>query len=341
MGKRKVSRRQAWRIDRIQSERAARATRQDALVEAQLEGGELGPEQEGLIVAHFGRQVELEPLESGRGGACVRCHLRTHLGQLVTGDRVIWRRTPDGGVVVAALDRRSELLRPNNYGELKPVAANIDLIILVIAVEPHPHANLIDRYLVAAAASAIEPVLLLNKADLLDADNRRRLDPLLELYRSLGYRTLQASTASQHGLDQLRALLAGHTSAFVGQSGVGKSSLINSLLPAAALRVGVLSEQSRTGRHTTTTARLFHLPGGGDLIDSPGIREFGLWHMSQEQVLHGFRELAQLQGQCRFRDCRHEQEPGCAFRAAVVDGRVSEQRFNSYRQILDSMQNKR
>jgi ribosome biogenesis GTPase len=341
MGKRKVNRRQAWRIDKIQSERAARAERKDALIEDQLEGGELGPEQHGLIISHFGRQVDVEALEGESKGEILRCHLRTHLGQLVTGDRVIWRRSPDSGVVVAALDRHSELLRPNNHGELKPVAANIDFIVIVIAVEPYAHANLIDRYLVAAEASDIEPVLLLNKADLLNDENRQRLEPLLEQYRSLGYRTLQASTASSHGLDELKALLADHISVFVGQSGVGKSSLINSLLPGADLRVGALSEQSRKGKHTTTTARLFHFPGGGDLIDSPGIREFGLWHMTEDQVLSGFRELADLQGHCRFRDCRHEQEPGCAFLEAVDNGSISEQRFNSYRQILNSMQDNR
>lgn len=341
MGKRKVNRRQAWRIDKIQSERAARAERKDALIEDQLEGGELGPEQHGLIISHFGRQVDVEALEGESKGEILRCHLRTHLGQLVTGDRVIWRRSPDSGVVVAVLDRHSELLRPNNHGELKPVAANIDFIVIVIAVEPYAHANLIDRYLVAAEASDIEPVLLLNKADLLNDENRQRLEPLLEQYRSLGYRTLQASTASSHGLDELKALLADHISVFVGQSGVGKSSLINSLLPGADLRVGALSEQSRKGKHTTTTARLFHFPDGGDLIDSPGIREFGLWHMTEDQVLSGFRELADLQGHCRFRDCRHEQEPGCAFLQAVENGTISEQRFNSYRQILNSMQDNR
>ncbi|QSR36147.1 ribosome biogenesis GTPase RsgA [Marinobacterium iners] len=341
MGKRKVNRRQAWRIDKIQSERAARAERKDALIEDQLEGGELGPEQHGLIISHFGRQVDVEALEGESKGEILRCHLRTHLGQLVTGDRVIWRRSPDSGVVVAALDRHSELLRPNNHGELKPVAANIDFIVIVIAVEPYAHANLIDRYLVAAEASDIEPVLLLNKADLLNDENRQRLEPLLEQYRSLGYRTLQASTASSHGLDELKALLADHISVFVGQSGVGKSSLINSLLPGADLRVGALSEQSRKGKHTTTTARLFHFPDGGDLIDSPGIREFGLWHMTEDQVLSGFRELADLQGHCRFRDCRHEQEPGCTFLEAVDNGSISEQRFNSYRQILNSMQDNR
>lgn len=340
MAKRKVNRRQAWRINKIQQERAARAEKRDALIEEQLEGGDLGPEQRGLIISHFGRQVDVEVLEGEHKGEIQRCHLRTHLGQLVTGDQVIWRRTADSGVVVAALDRHSELLRPNNQGELKPVAANIDYIVIVIAVEPYAHANLIDRYLVAAEASQIEPVLLLNKADLLNDDNRDRLEALLDQYRALGYRTLSASTSTQHGLDELKALLADHISVFVGQSGVGKSSLVNSLL-GTDIKTGELSDLTRKGRHTTTTARLFHFPDGGDLIDSPGIREFALWHMTEDQVLQGFRELAALQGHCRFRDCRHDQEPGCAFLSALDDGKISEQRFHSFQQILNSMQDSR
>jgi ribosome biogenesis GTPase len=338
MAKRKLTRRQAWRIEKIQAERAQRAERRESQLNAQLEGGELGPEQAGLIISHFGRSVDVEALEGPLAGSIHRCHLRANLGQLVTGDRVVWRAANDGGVVVAAQPRSSELQRPNNQGELKPVAANIDFIVIVFAVEPRAHANLIDRYLVAAEASGIEPVLLLNKVDLLDTDAGDYLRPLLEQYEALGYRVLKASTTAAHGLDELKQLLKDRISVFVGQSGVGKSSLINALLPGVDLKVGELSEQTRKGRHTTTTARLFHFPDGGDLIDSPGIREFALWHVDPDQVLDGFAELRELRGHCRFRDCRHESEPGCAFRAALDEGRISASRFNSYRQILQSLQ---
>ncbi|KEA64843.1 Ribosome small subunit-stimulated GTPase EngC [Marinobacterium lacunae] len=338
MAKRKLTRRQAWRVDKIQAERAKRAERRDSQLDAKLEGGDLGPEQSGLIISHFGRSVDVEALDGPAAGAIHRCHMRTHLGQLVTGDRVIWRASNDGGVVVAAQPRESELQRPNNMGELKPVAANIDFIVIVFAVEPRAHPNLIDRYLVAAESCGIEPVLLLNKVDLLDTEAGAYLPPLLAQYEAIGYRVLKASTTAEHGLDDLKDLLKDRVSVFVGQSGVGKSSLINSLLPGIDLKVGELSEQTRKGRHTTTTARLFHFPDGGELIDSPGIREFALWHIEPEQVLEGFRELRPLLGHCRFRDCKHESEPGCAFKAALESGEISESRFNSYRQILQSLQ---
>ena len=133
-------------------------------------------------------------------------------------------------------------------------------------------------------------------------------------------------------------MLNGHISVFVGQSGVGKSSIIQTLLPDEELRIGDLSHASKKGRHTTTTARLYHVPAGGDLIDSPGIREFGLWHMEPEEVLYGFRELRDYSGLCRFRDCQHQQEPGCALRAAIESGNISQQRFDSYQYILATLQ---
>ena len=199
MAKRKLTRRQAWRIQKIQDERTARAAKKDASIDEQLDGGDLGPEQHGLIISHFGRQVDVEASEGERQGQIIRCHMRTNLGQLVTGDRVIWRANPDGGVVVAKLDRKTELVRPNPYGEMKPVAANIDYIVLTIAVEPLAHANLIDRYLVAAELSGIEPVILLNKTDLLTDKNRTRIDTMLERYQRIGYRILHASSSTQDG----------------------------------------------------------------------------------------------------------------------------------------------
>ena len=236
------------------------------------------------------------------------------------------------------MSRTTELMRPDPYGKLKPVAANISQIFVVLAPLPVPHANLIDRYLVAAEAVNIPPTLLLNKTDLIDADNQAYMHSLLEPYAALGYRSLRASCSSNNGLEELRAALKGETSVFVGQSGVGKSSLVNVLLPEANLRVGALSEVHATGTHTTTTAHLSPLPGGGTLIDSPGIREFGLWHMERDQVEHGFREFEPWLGRCKFRDCRHEQEPGCSLLEAAERGEILPQRLASYRQIVASLE---
>jgi ribosome biogenesis GTPase len=267
-----------------------------------------------------------------------RCHLRANVDSLVTGDRVVWCDGDPMGVVVARLPRDSELSRPDPQGDIRPVAANIDQIVIVIAPCPEPHANLVDRYLVAAEAVGIEPVILLNKTDLLAEDPAlaARIDDLLAPYPALGYRVLRTSVLDG-GAGELTPALTGRTSVFVGQSGVGKSSLVNLLLPEAGLRVGALSEHRQKGTHTTTTATLNHLDCGGVLIDSPGIREFGLWHMSREQVERGFREFRPHLGHCRFRDCRHEAEPDCAILAAVHAGAISARRLDSYRNIVAAL----
>ncbi len=334
MGKRKLSRQQAWRVEKIQEERARRAARRGELAEESLGGGQLGAEQEGLVIAHFGTQVEVE----APGGTRRRCHLRANLEGLVTGDQVVWCEGDPTGVVVAQLPRHSELARPDSSGKLKPVAANIDQILVVIAPYPEPHGNLIDRYLVAAEVVQIEPVLVVNKADILEADTAlaAAITELVSEYIRIGYCVLYTSARSG-GLDALQARLRERTSVFVGQSGVGKSSLVNALLPDVAVRVGELSGAAQKGTHTTTTACLFHLDCGGRLIDSPGIREFGLWHMSREQVAYGFREFRPFRGDCRFRDCSHEHEPGCAILAAVNSGAISAARLESYRMMVASL----
>jgi ribosome biogenesis GTPase len=263
--------------------------------------------------------------------------MRANLGGLVTGDNVTWRPGNELGVVVARHDRQCELQRPNMYGELKSVAANIDYMVIVVAPEPHAHRNLIDRYLVAAEVSGIEPVLCLNKIDLVNDENRGHFEALIKDYEAIGYRFVQTSAITEGGLEDLKVLLKDRISVFVGQSGVGKSHIVSTLLPDEDIRVGGLRAQSKTGKHTTTTATLFHFPSGGDLIDSPGIREYGLWHMEEHEILEGFKEFQPFVGMCKFRDCKHQAEPKCAMKKALADGEISEGRFTSFQQIVASL----
>lgn len=336
MSKRKLTRRQQWRIEKIQEERSARAAKRDQRADEQLSETDLGPEQHGLIITHYGTQVVVETTEGENTGQHQRCHFRSNLGSLVTGDRVVWRPGNPTGVVVAVMPRTSALQRPDPHGDMKTVAANIDRILIVVAPYPEPHANLIDRYLVAANAIDIEPVLIINKSDRIDDSTRAKVEYLEATYRQLGYDVLKVSTKTEHGLDELRNFVTQFTSVFVGQSGVGKSSLINALLPESNLRVGELSERQQ-GTHTTTSATLLHFPGGGHLIDSPGIREFGLWHMEEDQVLEGFIEFRPFMGYCKFRDCSHRHEPGCAILKALDEGKISQTRMDSYRYILSTL----
>lgn len=339
MSKRKLTRRQTWRIEKIQAEKAARLAKKANQVSDSED--ELGDEEEGLVVSHFGTFVEVEPLTNPghEPETTIQCHFRANTGAIVAGDKVVMRRGKDGyGVIETVLTRTSLLSRPNPRGQLKPAAANIDYMVLVITPEPAPSSVLIDRYLVAAELQNLKVILLLNKTDLITEMNEVMLENLLNVYRDIGYPVWECSAKTEHGLDELKQQLNQKTSVFVGQSGVGKSSLVNALLPGVNAKVGEISESSKLGRHTTTNARLFHFPSGGDLIDSPGIREFGLWHLEPESVIEGFKDFEPWRFQCKFRDCKHQQEPGCALKQAKLDGLVHEQRFENYFAIIKGLE---
>lgn len=347
MSKRKLNRRQKWRIEKIQAEKAARAEKKDKKLKDSLNITDLGDEQHGLVIAHYGQTVDIEPIsrldEDANNPEIVhRCHVRANVGALVTGDKVVWRPSKGGtGVIETRLDRHSLLQRPDNYGQLKPVAANIDRIIIVVATEPTPYANLIDRYLVAAETVKIKPAILFNKSDLINDENRDHIEALYNSYVELGYEVLKTSAEEiEHCESTLLEWLKNYTSVFVGQSGVGKSSLIRSILGDQSIKVGALSEASRKGTHTTTTAKLFHIPGGGNIVDSPGIREFGLWHINERELLEGFIEFRPHIGYCRFRDCKHINEPDCAIISAFETGKISESRMASYRRIRETLDDK-
>lgn len=299
---------------------------------------ELGEPQIGTVISRFGQHADVEDANH----VCYRCNIRRSVKSLVCGDKVLWRLGKETkhsitGVIEAVHDRTSILSRPDVYDGVKPIAANITQILIVSSVLPAFNADIIDRYLVAAEQTGITPIIVLNKTDLLNETNRDAIEHQLNIYKSIGYQVLYVSNKTQEGLDVLTAQLNKNTSIFVGQSGVGKSTLTNSLMPDLALNTKQVSENSGLGQHTTTVARLFHFNEGGDLIDSPGIREFGLWHLTPEQVCSGFIEFADYIGTCKFRDCKHQTDPGCALVAAAKENKIHTERLTSFQRILTSL----
>lgn len=324
---------------RIQANRQRKlASQERSAPQHEVDAAMLGDAQSGLVIRRYGQHADIE----SASGELHRCDIRRTVDSLVCGDRVIWRPSKHqddkfAGVIEAVEERHSILTRPDFYDGLKPVAANIDQIFIVSSVKPDFSTQIVDRYLVAAEDVGIEPILLLNKIDLADEQQQAELEATQSHYRRIGYQTFTLSCKQHVGLDHLHELLRESVSIFVGQSGVGKSSLINQLIPESELLTGDISGNSGLGQHTTTAAKLLHLPDGGDLIDSPGVREFGLWHLEKDRVAWGFREFREYLGSCKFRDCKHGDDPGCALREAVEAGHIAPFRFENYHRILQSM----
>lgn len=357
----------------------------------------------GVVMAHYGKQLEVQitqlpnqlpsppVVKAGEPEPfwqpiqlhdVWRCHARTNLSMIATGDKVRWTADPNTGLgrIESILQRHSIIERPDRYHKIKPVVTNIDLLAIVFAHLPAPAASLIDRYLLISHHYGIPALLILNKADLLqnttDGDNhsdsnsnsQQVTQALFNEYQALGYQTVLTSAIDSHtnqhhipntvnatnaidinhsldlddatpkdsaqGLSKLRDIIAGKMVVFAGQSGVGKSSLINQLLPNSDQSINVISQNSQLGQHTTTTSRLLpfdaHDLTQGGIIDTPGIREYGIWHLSPNDIMAGFPELAAFAGQCRFRDCQHTPNTkGCALQQAIHDGAVLKRRVDS------------
>lgn len=277
----------------------------------------------GVVVEHLGVAVELELA----GGERRRVRVARKSG-LVVGDDVL----VDGERVELA-PRRTELRRRTAGGAVHVVAANIDALGVVAAVDPPARAGLVDRAVVAARAAGIEPVVVVNKCDLADPEG---VIPAMRARGVDALAVLVVSARSGEGMSELAALLARlGRSVLVGPSGVGKSSLLNRLVPDAARATRELSAARGAGVHTTTTSTLWRLPGGGEIVDTPGVREYGLVDVPAEDLAAYFPAFAVVTEACRFRDCRHEDEPGCAVRQAVAEGRVPERRYVAYRTLLE------
>jgi ribosome biogenesis GTPase / thiamine phosphate phosphatase len=296
----------------------------------------------GRVVRAFGRQLVVEDA----GGQLHPCRLFGKDLRPVCGDEVTFAPGAAGdgqGLVYAIGPRKGVLARWNSSGRTEVMVAHLTRLVVVFAPEPAADLFIVDRYLAAATLAGLSAVVVCTKADLLvtgapHAAAAPALTAALADYARIGYPAFLVDTADVATLGGLAAALASGTSALVGQSGVGKSSLLNLLAPAAAAAVGELSAASEEGRHTTTAAALHHLPHGGALIDSPGVRDFAPPVPEPRHAREGFLEIDALGAQCRFQDCLHREEPGCAVRAAVGDGPeapVSERRYTSYRRLLN------
>ncbi len=275
----------------------------------------------GAIVAAFGRHYEVE-LGDGRRAVG---YPRGKKSLFAVGDEV--ELSPDGQITGHA-PRRSLLYRSDAYRQ-KLIAANATQLLLVVATDPSFSDILISRALVAAENQGLRTIIVLNKCDLVAPLNGARA--LLAAFATVGCRILELS--AKHDASPLLPLLAGESSVMVGQSGMGKSTLINALVPGAAAATREISTALDSGRHTTTYARRYHLSNGGTLIDSPGLQEFGLKHLTPREIEFGFVEFRPYIGQCRFRDCRHQTEPDCAIKAAAASGTIHRRRLEHFRQL--------
>ncbi|HKT98536.1 MAG TPA: ribosome small subunit-dependent GTPase A [Paraburkholderia sp.] len=285
----------------------------------------------GVVIAAHGRHYLVAP---DGGGAALQCFPRGKKSEVAVGDRVEYQSTSaDQGVIVAIGERRNLLYRSDQF-KSKLFAANLDQLLIVLATEPHFSEDLLGRALVAAEANDLKPLIVLNKIDVEAALPLAR--QRLERYRALGYTVLEVSVKKrpEEAHEILAEHLHGHQTILLGQSGMGKSTLVNLLIPDAEAATREISTALNSGRHTTTFTRLYKLPEGGALIDSPGFQEFGLYHLTEGTLERAFPEFRPLLAHCRFYNCHHLHEPGCAVLEAIDDGRVAPERHALYAQLV-------
>lgn len=318
-----LTRRQKWRIEKIQAERIARAQKASSNSETSLDNA--GEEQTGLVITRYGQRLLVE----SESGDLYQCTGRQNIELSVAGDQVIFQKISNNeGVVTALLERENTLKRSQ-----KLIASNVDELWLVVAIEPHYQFELIDRYLVVAENANLPINIVVNKIEL--SNNIQQVENDFSIYESAGYSVIYLSVKNKTNIKQFKNFLNDKTHIFLGQSGVGKSSLINELIPDLNLRVNEISIKSKLGKHTTTNTTLYHIPSGGDLIDSPGIREFQLDNLTNKEILSGFKEFKPFIGQCKFRNCAHINEPNCAIKQAVESGKINHKRYESYLVLIN------
>jgi len=284
---------------------------------------------EALVTGAFSLRMTLRLA----GGASVVARIKGKTLRPVCGDRVeaLPIANEPEWLITGIRPRTNELTRPDKRGRTEVLAANLTCVVVMAAIEPPPDWFVVDRYLAAAENMGTSALIVFNKTDL---GGDGAVEEQLAVYEDCGYRVLRCSGATGANLDRLLAALAGEIAIIVGQSGVGKSSIINRLTVAAEQRIATLSDSTGEGRHTTVNSVMLELPGGGAVIDSPGVRDYAPALDSAADVIHGFREIASLGATCRFANCRHLREPDCAVKSGVASGAVSERRYESYKRLV-------
>ncbi|HAT2103945.1 TPA: small ribosomal subunit biogenesis GTPase RsgA [Legionella pneumophila] len=316
MSKRRINKQQSARIAKIQKNYH------------EYMGNNSDNLADGLVITRFSRHAEIEDNQGKR----ILCSIRPNLDTLVAGDRVIWQIEGEKqGVVVSIYPRGSLLARPGQKGLKRPVAANITQLVVVIAPKPEISWPLLDSYLIMAEILQVHVVIVLNKIDLPCQTLQQRL---MMDYQLLNYPVIMASNQTPDTIVPLKQALNNQISVFVGQSGVGKSSLISSLLPHEEnIAIDKISMVSELGKHTTRNSRYYHLPSGGALIDSPGVREFSLWDIDCSMIAQGYKEFKPYLSQCKFRNCTHINTPQCAIIDALNKGKISTQRYENFTKL--------
>ena len=303
-------------------------------------------------IQHFGKGMVVKSTGSWYtvkmdNGNCIGCRLKGRLrtedikstSPVVVGDRVLL----EGDMICDIEPRKNYLIRKSTKLSKHShiIAANVDTAFLVVTFRlPETPVEFIDRFLVSAEAYRIPVCLVFNKIDLFSSEERVHVKQFENIYRTIGYQTIETSAADSTGIDELRQMFAGKVSVLAGLSGVGKSSLINAMEPTLQARVGDISDYHRSGKHTTTFAEMYHFGEEGYIIDTPGIRGFGLIHVEKEELYHFFPEIFRVSAGCAFYNCRHLSEPGCAVMEAVETGEVSESRYRSYLSMMEDTQSK-
>jgi ribosome biogenesis GTPase / thiamine phosphate phosphatase len=266
-------------------------------------------------------------------GELVAFHFPRRLIRPLPGDRI---ELDAKHSLLHVVERRNEFGRGDPRGHFKPVASNLDQALIVIAPEPAPSADLLHRYLAAARIRGIEPVIVLNKTDLPQPEQPPFTE--LETLRELGYRIIEVRCKPEPEIEALRDVVSQGVSLLAGQSGVGKTSLLNALVPDLDAQTGALSRVTGKGTHTTTSATVHSLPGGSYLVDTPGVWEYGLWRMTPDELQRGFPEFNTVEERCRFRDCTHQHEPACAIRQAAESDQIPASRYQAWLRLLAEQQ---